>query len=364
VPSGELLYRWDWPKGRDPHCTAESLCFTPDGNRLAAEVFRQSAAYVWDLTNGQRLAQLAHKEVYGLSFSPDGKTLATAGWDSVIRFWATDNWELRREFALSEIWPRGVGGDLRMYAVRYAPEGGLIATAHIGGGVRIWQADGMLLRTHFAVQNPSHGAVTFSPDGLWLATGDGGGNVELWDPLTGKKVWDGGRHQGHLYMVSFGRDARTLASGSDEDGLCYLWDLRPPGNDLPNDLDRLWYDLAGEDAGAAYQAMWALSNIPDRAVALLTEKLQLVTSVVDPDRIGEGESPEENQRLKRMKRLRAEIDPNVELAVTIRRAVSLLAQLGTPAATRLLQDLAERDSDGEIGQFARAALKRVRIDKR
>ena len=28
----------------------ESLGFTPDGSRLAAAVFRQSAAYVWDLT--------------------------------------------------------------------------------------------------------------------------------------------------------------------------------------------------------------------------------------------------------------------------------------------------------------------------
>ena len=60
VPSGELLHRWDWPKGRDPHSTVESLCFTPDGSRLAAAVFRQSAAYVWDLTAGQQIARLSH----------------------------------------------------------------------------------------------------------------------------------------------------------------------------------------------------------------------------------------------------------------------------------------------------------------
>src|SRR5260370_2749685 len=145
----------------------------------------------------------------------------------------------------------------------------------------------MRLGRHFFAPDFRHGAISFSPDGLWLATGDGGGRIELWDPLTGKKVWDGGRHQGHLYMVSFGRDARTLASGSDEDGQCYVWDLRPPGNDLPNDLDRLWNDLAGDDSAAAYQAMWASSDIPDRAVAQLTEKLKPVTSVVDPDHIVE-----------------------------------------------------------------------------
>ena len=90
VPGGNLLHRWDWPKGRDPHSTVESLGFTPDGTRLAAAVFRQSAAYVWDLTVGQQIARLAHNQVYGLSFSPDGQTLATAGWDSIIRFWETE----------------------------------------------------------------------------------------------------------------------------------------------------------------------------------------------------------------------------------------------------------------------------------
>ena len=38
-----------------------------------------------------------------------------------------------------------------MYSVCYAPEGGLIATAHLDGTVRIWQADEMLLRTQFQV---------------------------------------------------------------------------------------------------------------------------------------------------------------------------------------------------------------------
>ena len=106
VPTGRLLHRWDWPKGRDPHSTVESLGFTPDGSRLAAAVFRQSAAYVWDLTAGQQIARLAHNEVYGLSFSPDGKTLATAGWDSIIRFWETDTGKLRREVKVAD---RGQG---------------------------------------------------------------------------------------------------------------------------------------------------------------------------------------------------------------------------------------------------------------
>jgi RNA polymerase sigma factor (sigma-70 family) len=358
VPGGKLLHRWDWPKGWDPHSSVESLCFTPDGRRLAAAVCRQSAAYVWDLMLGRQIARLSHNQVYGLSFNPDGATLVTAGWDSTIRFWETDTGNIRRQVKVAD---DAKGGDLRMYTVCYAQEGELIATAHLDGMVRVWQADEMLLRAQFHVNGRFlFGSMSFSPDGLWLATGAGNGSVELWDPLTANRVWNGGGHQGHVYTVGFGRDARTLVSGG-EDGACYLWDLRPTDNRPDNDIARLWDDLAGEDSSAAFQAMWALSAIPDRTVTMLAEKLRPVTTVIDLDRVAAGTPDEEIQRLRRMKRLLIAKDPKVESAIAVRRAIALLAQIGTPEAIGLLNNLAEQDLQRDVGRFASAALARLKI---
>jgi WD40 repeat protein len=359
LPEGNLRHRWDWPKGRDPHSIAESLSFTPDGTRLAANVFRQSSAYVWDLASDRQVVKVPHQQVYGLSFSPDGRALATAGWDSAIRFWAPDTGESQRDVVFEKGAARD---DVRMYAVCYAPEGGLLATAHLDGMVRVWQADAMQLRSEFQVDGRFiYGAINFSPDGLWLATGSATGSVELWDPQTGEKVSDVGRHQGHVYTVGFGRDSRTVVSGGSEEGICYVWDLTPAGDGPVKNPVLLWDALAGQQGREAHRASWALSEIPDRAVPLIAEKLSRAKSIVSPDYVTAGLAPEEIRRLERLQRQLADGNPEVERAVTVRRAVSLLAQIGTPDARQLLEDVAARDPAGDLGRIATFALKQIRL---
>jgi WD40 repeat protein len=359
LASGNVRHRWDWPKGKDPHSTVESLAFTPNGNRLAAAVFRQSMAYVWDLTMGQELAHLPHKEIYGLSWNPDSATLATAGWDSVVRFWHLET-KVGGEFDIKQ--GLANGGDLRMYAVRYAPDGSLVATAHLDGNVRVWQADNMVLRQTFKLDGRFiYGAINFSPDGLWLATGSMDGSVRLWDPLAGKIVWDVGKHQGYVYTVSFAEGVRTLLSGG-ADGLAYLWDLRPPANRPNKGLEYLWNDLTGDDSAAAFQAMWDLCETRD-AIAFVVEKLRPIRYVVDPDRDGAGLSIDETETLKRLKQKLLDKDNTTERSVTVRRAVSLLAHSGTAEALKALRDLASQDPIGEVGRLATATLERLELVK-
>ena len=86
----------------------------------------------------------------------------------------------------------------------------------------------------------------------------------------------------------------------------------------------------------------------------------LVKTVVDLDRIAEGSSGEEAQRRRRLTRLLVEKDPKVKLAIGVKRAVSLLAQIGTPDAIELLKELAEQRPKSEIGRLAAASFARAR----
>jgi WD40 repeat protein len=320
LKTGELVRRFHWPLGYDPHSTVEALSFSPDGKRLAAAVFRQSAAYVFDLANSTRLARIEHSQIYGLSFSPDGKTLATAGWDEIIRLTDTQTWKTRSQTKVD-------GRDSRMYAVSYSPEGGWVATAHMDGEIRTWNAADMkALQVFQAPGRFIYGALCASPDGLWLATGGAGGEISVWDPMTGKAVWAAGRQRGYVYTVGFGRDSRTLISGGD-DNVGYLWDLRPVGKPPTKDPTALWNDLIGTDGVAAYEAMWALSETPTVAIALVKERApKLIQPLVD----------------------HKEAVPSIP----VRRVLSLLAQIGTPEAARLLKEWADRDSRGPLGTAA------------
>ncbi|MEX2317688.1 MAG: WD40 repeat domain-containing protein [Pirellulales bacterium] len=344
LPGVELVDRWDWAKGRDPHSHVEALSFTPDGKRLAAAMFRQGAAHVWDLTTSQQIAQLRHNNIYGLCFSPDGQRLATAGWDSIVRLWNASTGKLELELNVKTMdtsqapviaaGRRGRDTDLRMYAVCYAPVGDLMATLHMSGQVWIWNTQNMSVLSKIGLrEGSSYGALSFSPDGLWLAVGGSGGLVSLLDPRSGDMVLEAGKHQDTVYTVGFGRDSRTMVSGGD-DGVCYLWDLRPRDPLPKKDPSSLWQDLMGNNGRAAYLAMWALADSPEHAVPLIAEQLRAGSTAIEQDAT--------SGRWR-----------------TAQRAVSLVAQIGTPEAARLLEQLGDQASNPELSRLAKAALGRI-----
>lgn len=357
---GKQRHVWKWQKGRDPHSTVGQMSFTPDCRRLAVAVFRQSTAYVWDLETGEQLKELKHGQIYSLSFSPDGQTLATAGWDSRIRFWDTNDWTMKSDLNLKQEAP--AAGDRRMLSICYSPYGGLLATSHMDSRVRVWKSDDLSPQAELRVPGGlPQGNISFSPDGLWLAIGTQHGSVELWDPLTGEHAYTVGQHRNSANKISFGRDTRTLVTGGSEN-IGYLWEMRPVG--IPRDLSQVWAGLAGDNATKAYKAMWALIDNPDGAVDVLAGKLRQVKTVFHENAEEENLSPDELQSRKRMKKLLVDKDPTRAFEMTIRRAVSVLGQIGTTEAIGLLEELAEREP---LNLYVKNALKQrsvVKIDSK
>jgi WD40 repeat protein len=353
LADGKVSHQWTWPKGRDPHSSFEALTFGNDGRLLAAAVFRQSKAYLFDTSSGNQVAEIPHKSIYGLSLSPDSTTLATAGWDSCIRFWNTTGGELEREVKVDDVVDEP--GDYRMYAVQFSPDGTSLATADMECRVRIWSvADTTPLRSFKQPGSFVYGALAYSPDGSLIASGSAGGRVSLWDAATGAELLQVGQHRDNVYTLQFADRHRQLVSGGD-DGICYLWDLRPalkvndPGLDYLNDPPEV-----------AYAIMRQLEDNPAGIVDEITRKIAGVTSLIDVESIVAGLDETEAEQRLGLAKILVEKDSRVEYARVVQRGMLLLERVATPEAIAALQQFSRNHASAEIKQLAAEALERLR----
>jgi WD40 repeat protein len=183
VPDGTLVKRLNAAAPKQFRTTG--LWSTKGGSLFGAIGSRDPGiiALIWDAKTGNLLKTVKCPEakscVGGSSFdfSEDGKHLVIGTTDDAFYIWEMDTENLkiiRRE-----------GG--RWWAVRYSPDGQLVAASGAGGTVLIWDVNdnkeiGALKRHVGSVY-----ALEFSPNGDLVATGGMDGTVRLWG-MTGRFI--------------------------------------------------------------------------------------------------------------------------------------------------------------------------------
>ena len=191
-----------------------SLAFSPDEQLLAAGGYK---VYLVNTRDRRIVRTLEHawNSVTGLAFSNDGRLLAAASLDGVIRLWQVVNGRLVRELPEQE---------KAILAIAFSPDNALLATAGADQTVRLWRvADGKLMQTlkgHESIV----GALTFSADGALLASGALDGAINLWQVSDGKLLKTLKGHTDNVLGVAFMKDG-LLASASS-DGTTRLWGVK------------------------------------------------------------------------------------------------------------------------------------------
>ena len=149
-----------------------SLVFSPDG-RLLASLNGSGTVRLWDVSRGARVATIsAHEQSgnNGLSFSADGRLLASAGsrWSppGVRRFENPDEGD---EIGEVKVWDVSTGQSIATLEgsapVSFSPKGRVLASA-----------------------SASKTRWVFNEDGSGSGLLSGGQNIELWDVSTGQSI--------------------------------------------------------------------------------------------------------------------------------------------------------------------------------
>jgi WD40 repeat protein/serine/threonine protein kinase len=213
-----------------------SVSFSPDGKRLASasgdrrEQGKElpGEVKVWDAQTGQeQLTFKGHSEgVTSVSFSPDGKRLASAS--------GGRRDQGKEQFGEVKVWDAQTGQELLSFkghtnAIRnvvFGPDGKRLATVARDNTLKVWDAQTGHEILTLKVESSNFGSVTvsFSPDGKRLASGGSGGSVKVWDAQTGQELLALKGHTGQVSSVTFSPDGKRLASASGDEVM--VWDAQ------------------------------------------------------------------------------------------------------------------------------------------
>ncbi len=171
----------------------------------------------WSLPENA-IGRFGKGQIHDLAYSPDGRLLAVSTYIGMWLFDANNGKEVALFTGYTNEDFIGFSGNPSFQStVSFSPDGKLLASPSWDGKVRVWDVP---TRKLIATIKGYHRSALFSPDGKTLAI-----DKKLWDTLTFKEIKSLSEDQTSLRALAFSPDGTTLITNTVKDSII-LWNLR------------------------------------------------------------------------------------------------------------------------------------------
>jgi WD40 repeat protein/tRNA A-37 threonylcarbamoyl transferase component Bud32 len=227
VASGKQLAKWQGHAG-DIAC----MTFSPDGRWLATGA-EDNTIHLWNASDGRLLRRFqGDNQIYSdLAFDPSGKVLAACGDQGALELWnAQEDPEVHMHVLPAEppvflvsVVAAGVSANLIVTETQTEGKDRILSVRDLTTGKILFRLDKEV------------GVAIFTSDGTMLAAGSNEGKVALWDVQARRQVRVLGRLSGEASKLYFSRDGRYLAA------------TRVPGANRQRGEARVWETATGKE---------------------------------------------------------------------------------------------------------------------
>ena len=192
----------------DHTAIVNSVSWSPDGKDIASGSHDKTIR-IWDASNSTCIRTLTGhtNNVSSVSWSPDGKYIASGSADWTVKIWD----------AITSTCIKNLNGHTHnVVSVSWSPNGKYVASASRDNTIRVWDANTgtciHILKGHTRWVT----SVLWSINGSMIASSSFDRTIKIWDACSGICIYTLKGHTNSVVPIAWSPDGKYIASGSDD----------------------------------------------------------------------------------------------------------------------------------------------------